>query len=76
MKVESGYDVNIFFGVVVDLIGVDLVGWVCDVLLDCYCRGVEWVLEWGIIIVDIKFEFGLVGGELVLVDEVLIFDFS
>jgi len=75
-KAESGHDVNISFGAAVDLIGVDLAGRVRDASLDCYRRGAEWALERGIIIADTKFEFGLVGGELVLADEVLTPDSS
>ena len=55
---------------------MDLAGRVRDASLDCYRRGAEWALERGIIIADTKFEFGLVGGELVLADEVLTPDSS
>jgi phosphoribosylaminoimidazole-succinocarboxamide synthase len=47
-----------------------------DVCLELYRRGADWARERGIIIADTKFELGLVGGDLVLCDEVLTPDSS
>jgi phosphoribosylaminoimidazole-succinocarboxamide synthase len=76
-KAEAGaHDVNIDFDAACDLIGADLAARVRDLSLAIYCRGVELAAERGIIIADTKFEFGLIGEELILVDEVLTPDSS
>ena len=47
-----------------------------DVSLALYKYAADYALEKGIIIADTKFEFGLVDGELILIDEVLTPDSS
>jgi phosphoribosylaminoimidazole-succinocarboxamide synthase len=44
--------------------------------LDIFRRGTEYALRRGIIIADTKFEFGRLGDELILIDEVLTPDSS
>ncbi|MFP4033174.1 MAG: phosphoribosylaminoimidazolesuccinocarboxamide synthase [Desulfococcaceae bacterium] len=76
-KAEAGaHDVNIDFDATCDLIGADLAARVRDLSLAIYRRGVELADQRGIIIADTKFEFGLVGEELILIDEVLTPDSS
>jgi phosphoribosylaminoimidazole-succinocarboxamide synthase len=76
-KAEAGaHDVNIDFEATCDLIGSDLAAKVRDLSLDIYRRGAELAAERGIIIADTKFEFGLIGEELILIDEVLTPDSS
>jgi phosphoribosylaminoimidazole-succinocarboxamide synthase len=58
------------------LIGKSLAGRVKDLSLAIYRKGVELADRKGIIIADTKFEFGLLGDELVLIDEVLTPDSS
>src|SRR5262249_265133 len=47
-----------------------------DLTLDLYGRGAEHARERGLLLADIKFEFGLRAGELMLIDEVLTPDSS
>jgi len=54
----------------------DLVGKLKALTLEIYRRGVAHAATKGIIIADTKFEFGLVGDEIVLIDEVLTPDSS
>jgi phosphoribosylaminoimidazole-succinocarboxamide synthase len=75
-KADEGHDENISFGAAAALIGESLAAQVRDVCLELYRRGADWARERGIIIADTKFELGLVGGELVLCDEVLTPDSS
>ncbi len=76
-KAEAGaHDVNIDFDATCDLIGADLAAKVRDLSLDIYRRGAELAAERGIVIADTKFEFGLAGEELILIDEVLTPDSS
>ena len=75
-KAESGHDENISFDEMVQIVGRDLSEQLRRRSLDVFRRGAEYALERGIIIADTKFEFGLVGDELLLIDEVLTPDSS
>ena len=75
-KAEAGHDENISFDAAAGLVGEALAAKVRDVSVELYRRGAEWARERGIVIADTKFELGLVGGDLVLCDEVLTPDSS
>ena len=75
-KAQTGHDENVSFEHVVSLIGEDLAKRLRDLTLAIYARGAEYAETKGIIIADTKFEFGFVGDELVLGDEVLTPDSS
>jgi phosphoribosylaminoimidazole-succinocarboxamide synthase len=75
-KAQTGHDENVSFEHVVSLIGEDLAKRLRDLTLEIYTRGARYAETKGIIIADTKFEFGFVGDELVLGDEVLTPDSS
>ena len=76
-KAELGaHDENIDFSTVVDLIGAPMAEKIKDLSLAIYEKGSILADEKGIIIADTKFEFGLLDGELILIDEVLTPDSS
>jgi phosphoribosylaminoimidazole-succinocarboxamide synthase len=75
-KAQSGHDENVSFEHVVSLIGEALAKRLRDLTLEIYGRAARYAETKGIIIADTKFEFGFVGGELVLGDEVLTPDSS
>jgi phosphoribosylaminoimidazole-succinocarboxamide synthase len=76
-KAELGtHDENISFDRMADLVGAPLAARVRDLSLALYRRAQEWAEPRGIILADTKFEFGLSGGELLLIDEVLTPDSS
>jgi phosphoribosylaminoimidazole-succinocarboxamide synthase len=75
-KAQTGHDENVSFEHVVSLIGEDLSKRLRDLTLSIYVRAAEYAETKGIIIADTKFEFGFVGEELVLGDEVLTPDSS
>jgi phosphoribosylaminoimidazole-succinocarboxamide synthase len=75
-KAESGHDENISEERAGEIVGQDLIIGLRDLTLAIYSRGVAHAETRGIIIADTKFEFGLVGDELVLIDEVLTPDSS
>jgi phosphoribosylaminoimidazole-succinocarboxamide synthase len=75
-KEESGHDVNISFEQMSDRIGAELAGQLRDASLDIYRRASDYAATCGILIADTKFEFGLVDGRLLLIDEVLTPDSS
>jgi len=76
-KEELGaHDINIDFEETVKRIGSDRASKVRDLSLAIYKKGTEIANQKQIIIADTKFEFGLVGDELILIDEVLTPDSS
>jgi phosphoribosylaminoimidazole-succinocarboxamide synthase len=70
------HDENISFAATVDLIGKEMAEKVRDTALELYRFGAEYALERGIIIADTKFEFGLLDGDLILIDEAMTPDSS
>src|SRR6185503_229456 len=75
-KAESGHDENISEAQAGEIVGHDLIRRLRDLTLEIYARGVDHAAECGIIIADTKFEFGMVGSQLILIDEVLTPDSS
>lgn len=70
------HDENITFETVKNKIGSDLANKVKEMSLRLYAEAAAYALDRGIIIADTKFEFGFVGNELVIIDEVLTPDSS
>ncbi|MEM7119985.1 MAG: phosphoribosylaminoimidazolesuccinocarboxamide synthase [Pseudomonadota bacterium] len=76
-KAEVGtHDENISFETAAAQAGDALMAEVRDITLALYGRARDHAAERGIIIADTKFEFGLIDGELTLVDECLTSDSS
>jgi phosphoribosylaminoimidazole-succinocarboxamide synthase len=75
-KAESGHDENISEAQAGDVVGHDLLQQLKALTLKLYDRGVEHGETCGIIIADTKFEFGMAGDKLLLIDEVLTPDSS
>ena len=75
-KADTGHDINISEEEAGRLVGADLVAQLKSLTLEIYRRGCEHAESKGIIIADTKFEFGLVGADVVLIDEVLTPDSS
>jgi phosphoribosylaminoimidazole-succinocarboxamide synthase len=75
-KAETGHDENISFDEACKITGPEIAGKARDLSLRIYSFAAEYALKRGIIIADTKFEFGMVDGTLVLIDEVLTPDSS
>ncbi len=75
-KAQTGHDENVSFETVVNLVGAELAGRLRDLTLAIYKKAADYAAGRGVIIADTKFEFGFVGEELVLADEVLTPDSS
>jgi phosphoribosylaminoimidazole-succinocarboxamide synthase len=76
-KAEIGdHDINIGFDEAVNIIGKETAEKLRDLSLEIYNRGAAFALEKGIIIADTKFEFGLLDGEIILIDEIMTPDSS
>ena len=76
-KAEIGdHDINIGFDEAVNILGKETSEKLRDLSLEIYNRGAAFALEKGIIIADTKFEFGLLDGEIILIDEIMTPDSS
>ena len=75
-KEEEGHDINIDFAEASRRIGTQRAEEVRDLSLAIYQKGAQFAREKGIIIADTKFEFGLLDGQIILIDEVLTPDSS
>jgi phosphoribosylaminoimidazole-succinocarboxamide synthase len=75
-KAESGHDENLTEADAREFVGDALYEELKSRSIALYLRGAEYAAERGIILADTKFEFGMVEGEIVLIDEVLTPDSS
>jgi phosphoribosylaminoimidazole-succinocarboxamide synthase len=75
-KAESGHDENITFDQLKKELGEDLATKLRDASIELYKYASEFSARRGLILADTKFEFGLVGDDLILIDEVLTPDSS
>lgn len=75
-KAASGHDENIGFDRVAAAVGRETAERLRDLTLSLYAKGAEYAEGRGLILADTKFEFGLVDGQITLIDEVLTPDSS
>jgi phosphoribosylaminoimidazole-succinocarboxamide synthase len=75
-KSEAGHDENIDWEKCCEMIGRDRAEQVRDFTLKIYEAGREHAARCGIIVADTKFEFGVLGDEVLLIDECLTPDSS
>ncbi len=76
-KAELGeHDENISFDKAVELCGKDIAEQVRDISITIYERARDLAATKGIIIADTKFEFGMIDGQLIWIDEALTPDSS
>jgi phosphoribosylaminoimidazole-succinocarboxamide synthase len=75
-KSEAGHDENIDWEKCCGALGRDVAERVKDLSLKIYAAGRAHAANCGIIVADTKFEFGLLGDELLLIDECLTPDSS
>ncbi|HEU5313573.1 MAG TPA: phosphoribosylaminoimidazolesuccinocarboxamide synthase [Candidatus Udaeobacter sp.] len=75
-KAEQGHDENIDMERCAQILGNEIADRVKTLSLEIYSRGREHAAQKGIIVADTKFEFGMIDGELLLIDECLTPDSS
>jgi len=75
-KAETGHDENIDLAHMRRLVGDDASAELEQLTLDLYTRAAAYARSGGVLIADTKFEFGLVDGQITLIDEVLTPDSS
>jgi phosphoribosylaminoimidazole-succinocarboxamide synthase len=68
-KAASGHDENITFERVVELLGQDLAEQLREATLKIYTALAEHARQRGVVVADTKLEFGLLDGQLILIDE-------
>jgi|SRR5579859_5440649 len=76
IKAESGHDENISRAHLASLVGADRARRLEDLSLRLYAAGAEHAASRGLILADTKFEFGVLDGDLILIDELLTPDSS
>ena len=75
-KAETGHDENVTFDQMSKDVGEELAGKLREASLALYKYAAEFSARRGLILADTKFEFGLVGDDLILIDEALTPDSS
>jgi phosphoribosylaminoimidazole-succinocarboxamide synthase len=75
-KEENGHDVNVSYKEAEKLVGKKNAAALKAASLELYKNAAEQAAARGLILADTKFEFGRVGGDLVLIDEILTPDSS
>ncbi|MBD3264916.1 MAG: phosphoribosylaminoimidazolesuccinocarboxamide synthase [Candidatus Omnitrophica bacterium] len=75
-KAESGHDENVDFAYMENILGRETAATLKNLSIKIYEKAASYAEKKGIIIADTKFEFGIHGGKIILVDEVLTPDSS
>lgn len=75
-KAETGHDENISFEDASELVGKDVMTYLETVSKAIYATGRDYAETKGIILADTKFEFGKIGDDIILIDEVMTPDSS
>ena len=75
-KADTGHDENISFEEMCRIVPRARAEALRDMSIDLYRRGRDYARTRGIILADTKFEFGLIDGEITLIDEMLTPDSS
>lgn len=75
-KAEQGHDLNITEKEVVDKVGKETASFIKEKTIAIYKACADYADKKGIIIADTKFEFGFVGNEIIIIDEMLTPDSS
>jgi phosphoribosylaminoimidazole-succinocarboxamide synthase len=76
IKAEAGHDQNISRNDLASMLGRELAGELERLSVALYASGAAHALSRGLILADTKFEFGIVDGRVVLIDELLTPDSS
>ena len=76
IKAENGHDINISERQMIDNEGEEISRFLKKKSIELYRRACDYARSRGIIIADTKFEFGIAGGEIILIDEIFTPDSS
>ena len=70
-KADTGHDENISFEKMCEIVPREIAEKLRHKSIDLYSRALEYASQRGIILADTKFEFGLIDGEITIIDEML-----
>lgn len=70
-KADTGHDENISFEQMWDIVPRETSEKLREMSINIYSRALEYAIGRGIILADTKFEFGLIDGEIAIIDEML-----
>lgn len=76
LKVDDGHDENVPYDTIVELYGEETAAWLRDTSIRLYEFAAERAAEAGIILADTKLEFGRLGEEIIVIDEMFTPDSS
>jgi phosphoribosylaminoimidazole-succinocarboxamide synthase len=75
-KADTGHDENISLRQMIDIVGLEVAEELRRRSIEIFNRGSDYARQRGILIADTKFEFGRIGDQILLIDEVLTPDSS
>lgn len=75
-KADEGHDENIPYERMAEIVGPEHAAALRDIAMKLYTEGAAFARPRGVILADTKFEFGLVDGRIILIDEVMTPDSS
>ncbi|MCB1184966.1 phosphoribosylaminoimidazolesuccinocarboxamide synthase [bacterium] len=75
-KEDEGHDINIDFDTAAEIVGADNAATLRDLSLRLYTEAAAYARPRGVIVADTKFEFGMIDGQITLIDEALTPDSS
>lgn len=75
-KETTGHDINIDFKEAAKRVGEKIAKQAEKLSIEIYQKGADYAATKGILIADTKFEFGILGNDLILIDEILTPDSS
>lgn len=75
-KNHTGHDVNVTFADAIGIVGAETAAKLSEISIALYTYARAHATERGILIADTKFEFGILNGQLMLIDEALTPDSS
>ncbi len=76
IKTAGGQDETVTFGRVAEMLGQERAEQLCDATLKIYALVAEHTRQRGIIVADTKLEFGMLDGQLIVIDEIVTPDSS
>jgi len=75
-KEDEGHDINIPFEVAAEIVGAENAAQLRDISMRLYSEAAAFARPKGVILADTKFEFGIIDGQITLIDEALTPDSS
>jgi len=75
-KNHTGHDVNVTFDAAAEIVGAETAAKLSEISIALYSYARAYAAERGILIADTKFEFGILNGQIMLIDEALTPDSS